>query len=505
MRARGFAPEFPSAVLEEVWQLEGAPAPPDRQDLRDLPWTSIDNDDSRDLDHLTVAEAISSGQTRVRVAIADVDVLVHRGTAIDKRAAMHTTSVYTAAAVFPMLPERLSTDLTSLDPGQDRAALVVELTVREDGAVTAAAVVPALVRNHAQLAYSSVGEWFDGHAPAPPRVLATRGLADNLRLQESVSQALRRRRHERGALTLNTRETRAVFRGDALEAVTEDHPNRAKELIEEFMIAANAATAATFVERRVPSLRRAVRVPKRWERIVTLAGDTGTQLPATPDSEALSAWLRDRQATDPKGFADLSLSVVKLIGRGEYVVQDPEAAVVGHFGLAVQDYTHATAPNRRFADLVTQRLLKASFHDQPAPYQRDELEAIAAQCNERASAAEKVERQVQKPAAALLLATRVGDRFEALVTGVNKNGTWVRLQEPAVEGRLDVGFENLDVGDRVRVRLLSTDVRRGFVTSHERSRRLPGSITTAARPVGTTSPASSSSAHRPHLTLSRRF
>ena len=463
MRARGFDPEFPKAVLEEVRQLAAAPMPTDRRDLRDLPWTSIDNDDSRDLDQLTVAETISPGQTRIRVAIADVDVLVHRGSAIDQRAALHTTSVYTVAAVFPMLPERLSTDLTSLDPGQDRAAFVVEFTVREDGAVTAVAIVPALVRNHAQLAYHSVGEWLDGHAQAPPRVLAARGLADNLRLQESVSQALRRRRYDRGALTLNTRESRAVFQGDALQAVTEDHPNRAKELIEEFMIAANAATAATFVERRVPSLRRAVRVPKRWDRIVALAAGTGTQLPATPDSESLSAWLRVRQAADTEGFADLSLSVIKLIGRGEYVVQDPDAPPVGHFGLAVEEYTHATAPNRRFADLVTQRLLKASLQNRPGPYSRDELEAIAAQCNDRAAAAEKVERQVQKSAAALLLAERVGERFEALVTGVNKSGTWVRLKEPAVEGRLEAGFANLDVGDRVRVRLLRTDVRRGFL------------------------------------------
>ena len=462
MRARGFDPEFPKAVLEEVRQIASRPAPADRRDLRDLPWTSIDNDDSRDLDQLTIAETISPGQTRVRVAIADVDVVVHRGSAIDQRAAMHTTSVYTAAAVFPMLPERLSTDLTSLDPGQDRAALVVEFTVGEDGSVTAAVVVPALVRNHAQLAYSTVGEWLDGHAPAPPPIASTPGLADNLRLQDVVAQLLRRRRHARGALTLNTRQSRAVFRGDALEALTEDHPNRAKELIEEFMIAANAATAATFVQRRVPSLRRAVRVPKRWDRIVALAAGTGTQLPATPDSESLSAWLRVRQAADPQGFADLSLSVIKLIGRGEYVVQDPDTPAVGHFGLAVQEYTHATAPNRRFADLVTQRLLKSSLQQEPAPYARAELEVIAARCNERAVAAEKVERHVQKSAAALLLAARVGERFEAIVTGVNKTGTWVRLQNPAVEGRLEIGFDN-DVGDRVRVRLLRTDVRRGFL------------------------------------------
>ena len=463
MRSRGFDPEFPRAALEEARQLAGPAALPDRLDLRDLPWTSIDNNDSRDLDQLTVAEAISPGQTRIRVAIADVDVLVHPGSAIDQRAAMHTTSVYTAAAVFPMLPERLSTDLTSLDPGQDRAALVVDFTVTEDGSVSAATVVPALVRNHAQLAYGAVGEWLDGHAPAPPRVLSTPGLVDKLRLQDVVAQSLRRRRHARGALTLNTRQSRAVFQGDALEAVTEDHPNRAKELIEELMIAANTATAATFVERRVPSLRRVVRVPKRWDRIVSLAAGTGTRLPATPDSESLSAWLRVRQAGEPQRFADLSLSVVKLIGRGEYVVQDPDAPAVGHFGLAVQEYTHATAPNRRFADLVTQRLLKSSLQERPSPYARAELEVIAARCNDRAVAAEKVERQVQKSAAALLLADRVGERFESLVTGVNTAGTWVRLEEPAVEGRLDVGFNNLDVGDRVRVRLLRTDVRRGFL------------------------------------------
>ena len=462
MRARGFAPDFSLAVLEEVQRISSAPLPADRRDLRHLLWTSIDNDDSRDLDQLTVAEPLTANATRIRIAIADVDALVGVGTAIDERAAVNTTSVYTAAAVFPMLPARLSTDLTSLDPDQDRGALVVDLDVA-DGVVTASTIVPALVRNRAQLAYGAVGEWLDGHAPAPPRVLSIRELADNLRAQDVVAQMLRRRRLERGALILETRAIRPVFRGESLQALTEDHPNRAKALIEEFMIAANTATASTLTETGAPSLRRVVRTPKRWDRIVALAAQTGAQLPPSPDGKAMAAWLMERQAADPSGFPDLSLSVLKLLGRGEYVVQQPGAPPVGHFGLALSGYTHSTAPNRRFADLVTQRLLKASLERRRTPYAPETLQAIAARCNERASAADKVERQVQKSAAALLLADRVGDRFDALVTGVNKNGTWVRVQEPVAEGRLEEGFAGVDVGDRLRVRLLRTDVRRGFL------------------------------------------
>lgn len=426
-------------------------------------WTSIDNDESRDLDQLTVAAAQSSESTRILIAIADVDALVAAGMAIDERAALNTTSVYTAAAVFPMLPERLSTDLTSLDPDQDRAAIVVQLDIAPDASVTTSDIYPSMVRNHAQLTYRGVEAWLDGHGPAPARVMATPGLADNLRQQDAVAQALRRGRRERGALMLSTRDVQPVFADDTVRDLVEDHPNRAKELIEEFMIAANAATAGFLAAAKLPSIRRLVRVPKRWDRIVALAEKTGARLPTEPDAPAMAAWLADRQTADPDGFQDLSLSVVKLIGRGEYVVQRPDAPPIGYFGLALQDYTHATAPNRRFADLVTQRLLKASLARRPHPYSVETLDAVARRCSERESAAEAVERQVRKSAAALLLSNRIGDVFEALVTGVNVNGTWVRLQQPPAEGRREEGFEGADVGDRMRVRLLRTNVRRGFL------------------------------------------
>lgn len=463
MRARGFDPEYSSAVLEEVSRFARAPLPTDRRDMRRLLWTSIDNSDSRDLDQLTVAEALPSGSTRVLIAIADVDALVAAGTAVDGRAALNTTSVYTAAAVFPMLPERLSTDLTSLDPDQDRAAIVVQMDIAVNGAVTKSEMYPALVRNRVQLAYGSVGEWLDGYGPAPERVMSIPGLADNLRQQDRVAQTLRRGRREQGALTLSTREVRPIFDGDTVQDLAEDHPNRAKELIEEFMIAANTATASFLSTAQTPSIRRVVRTPKRWDRIVALAAQTGTRLPTSPDSQAMAAWLVDRQTVDPQGFRDLSLSVVKLIGRGEYVLQQPNAMPVGHFGLALQDYTHATAPNRRFADLVTQRLLKASLGDRPAPYSSDALGSIAQRCTERESAANAVERQVRKSAAALLLTKRIGEVFNALVTGVNATGTWVQLRQPPAEGRLEEGFAGVDVGDQIRVRLLRTDVRRGFL------------------------------------------
>jgi VacB/RNase II family 3'-5' exoribonuclease len=463
MRARGFAAEFSPVVLEETSRLSNVPPPTNRRDLRHLLWTSIDNDDSLDLDQLTVAESLATDSTRILIAIADVDALVAAGTAIDQRAAFNTTSVYTAAAVFPMLPERLSTDLTSLDPDQDRAALVVQMDIAVNGAVTRSEIYPALVRNRAQLAYGSVGEWFDGHRPAPGRVMSIPGLADNLRQQDRVAQTLRRGRREQGALTLSTREVRPIFDGDTVQDLAEEHQNRAKELIEEFMIAANTATASFLSTARMPSIRRVVRTPKRWDRIVALAARSGARLPASPDSQAMAAWLVERQTEDPQTFRDLSLSVVKLIGRGEYVLQRPEALPVGHFGLALQDYTHATAPNRRFADLVTQRLLKASLADRPAPYSSDALGPIAQRCTERESAADAVERQVRKSAAALLLTKRIGEVFNALVTGVNATGTWVRLTQPPAEGRLEEGFTGVDVGDQIRVRLLRTDVRRGFL------------------------------------------
>ena len=464
MRARGLEPDFSPAVLAEVGAL--APAAGDgagARELRDRLWCSIDNDDSRDLDQLSVAEPLAGGRVKILVAVADVDALVRPGSATDGHARTNTTSVYTAGGVFPMLPERLSTDLTSLGEGEDRRALVVEMTVGADGTVGASDVYRAMVRNRAKLAYGAVAAWLDGRGPVPPRVAAVAGMDAQLRIQDRVAQAMKSSRHEHGALSLETLETRAVFDGDVLTDLRPDEQNRAKELIEDFMIAANGVTARYLAARGSSSLRRVLRTPERWDRIVALAGELGERLPAAPDARALEAFLARRRAADPDRFQDLSLSVVKLLGSGEYVLDLPGQAPEPHFGLAVRDYTHSTAPNRRFPDLLTQRLLKAALAGRPAPYAADELGALARHCTEQEDNANKVERQVRKSAAALLMQSRIGERFDALVTGASDKGTWVRIREPHVEGKLVRGGERLDVGDRVRVELVATDVERGYV------------------------------------------
>jgi exoribonuclease-2 len=370
--------------------------------------------------------------------------------------------VYTAAGIFPMLPERLSTDLTSLNEDQERRALVVELDVAADGNVTRSEPYRAAVLNRARLAYGSVAAWLEGHAPPPGR-LGTPALAQQLQLQDRAAQALRRLREQHGSLALQTPQAEAVFDGATLTDLRPAEPNRAKELIEEFMLAANAAISRYLAQRGVPLLRRVLRTPERWDRIVALAAQHGGRLPPEPNGAALARFLTACRQADPNGFADLSLSVVKLLGRGEYAFELPGSQQQGHFGLAVSDYTHATAPNRRFPDLVTQRLLKATLTGQAPPYTALELSALARHCSEQEQNAAKVERQVNKCAAALLLGSRVGERFDAVVTGASAKGTWVRIQRPAVEGRLVRGFQQLDVGDRVRVELLHTDVERGFI------------------------------------------
>ena len=465
MLQRGLEPEFPPAALAELDRIHGAAAPADAdvRDLRDRLWCSIDNDDSRDLDQLSVAEPLAGGGATVFVAVADVDALVPKGGALDAHAAHNTTSVYTAGGVFSMLPERLSTDLTSLNEKEDRLAVVVEMLVRSDGTVGGSTIYRAVVRNHAKLAYNAVGAWLEGRAPVPPKVAEVRGLDDVLRLQDRLAQALRSLRHQRGALSLQTIEARAVFEGDILTDLQVDEPNHAKQLIEDFMIAANGVTAAFLEERGVASLRRVLRSPERWARIVELAREHGGSLPDEPDAKALETFLTREHAADPERFPDLSLSIVKLMGRGEYVVEIPGAKATEHFGLAVQDYTHSTAPNRRFPDLITQRLLKAALAHRATPYPAAELDALARQCTAQEDAAQKVERQLRKSAAALLLERRVGEVFEAIVTGASSKGTWARVFHPPVEGRLVRGEERLDVGDRVRVKLLSTDVERGYI------------------------------------------
>ncbi len=468
MRERGLQPDFSAAAQQETAALAVPPAAPGPalRDLRDLAWCSIDNDDSRDLDQLTVALPEADGVQRILVAIADVDTLVHAGSAIDAHARSNTTSVYTAAGVFPMLPLRLSTDLTSLNEGVDRAALVVEIAVGDEAAAGPAdgQVYRALVRNKAQLSYDGVADWLDGKAPAPAKVAASAGLAEQLRAQDRAAQALKALRRQHGTLSLSTPEARPVFGSDGvLTDLRVDDGNRAKELIAGFMIAANGVTARFLDAHDFPSLRRFLREPARWQRIKEIAAGFGEPLPAEPSPIALDAFLTKRRLAEPDKFAELSLTIVKLLGSGEYMLSRPGQRAPGHFGLAVNDYTHSTAPNRRYPDLITQRLLKAALRGQAPPLSDAELAQLAQHCTEQEDNANKVERQVRKSAAALLLAPRVGERFAAIVTGVAAKGAWVRISHPVAEGRVVQGFEGLDVGDKPRVELIGVDPARGFI------------------------------------------
>ncbi len=464
MTEHDLVPDFSAAASAEV----NSAMPPAAhgagiRDLRKLLWASIDNDTSRDLDQLSVAEALPDGTVKIFVAIADVDALVRRHSAVDEHAQANTTSVYTAAAVFPMLPERFSTDLTSLGEGEERLALVIEMTIAANGALMRSDVYRAAVQNHAKLAYNALAAWLDDAQPAPSKVTAVPGLAEQLRLQDRTAQALRKLRYEHGALSLQIPQAEAVFDGEALSDLIPDAGNRAKELIEDFMVAANGVTARYLAAKGFPTLRRVLRSPERWARIVALARDLGKQLPPEPNGKELGQFLSEQQRDAPAGFADLSLAVVKLLGRGEYVFEPPGQKAAGHFGLAVADYTHSTAPNRRFPDLVTQRLLKAAIANQPSPYSNQELLGLARHCTEQEANATKVERQVAKSAAAQLLASRVGERFEGLVTGASAKGTWVRILHPATEGKIVTGSQGLDVGDKVSVELVHTNVERGFI------------------------------------------
>jgi exoribonuclease-2 len=465
MTERGFFPDFSPQALAELDGIHG-PATRTEESTRDmgnLLWCSIDNDDSRDLDQLTVAEAMPNGAAKVLVAVADVDAVVKKQSVLDDHARQNTTSVYTVAETFPMLPEKLSTDLTSLNYESDRLAIVIEMVIAGDGSLQSSDLYGATVRNRAKLAYNSVAAWLEGNGPMPQGIGTVKGLDDNIRLQDSVAQKLKALRHLNGALDLETIEARPVFDGDELKDLEAEKKNRAKEIIEDFMIAANGVTARYLASKKFPSLRRVVRIPKRWDRIIELAAERGTTLPTEPDSKALEQFLVSAKAADPLRFPDLSLSVVKLMGAGEYVVELPGDSVVGHFGLAVKDYTHSTAPNRRFPDLITQRLLKAAMAGHSQPYENDELESLAKHCTEEEDAATKVERQVTKSAAAMLLESRIGEQFDAIVTGVSDKGTWVRLLHPPIEGRLESGFEGMDVGHELRVQLVSTDVERGYI------------------------------------------
>ena len=462
---RGFLPDFSEKALKE---LEGLTASPSKmgdkaRDVRDLLWCSIDNDDSRDLDQLTVAKALDDNSVKIFVAVADVDIMVGKGRAIDGHARHNTTSIYTSAEVFSMLPERLSTDLTSLNPGEDRPAVVVEMIIGDDGRCQRSEIYRAVVRSHAKLAYNALALWLEGNGPMPEAVHAANGLEENLRIQDQVAQRLRALRYEHGALNLETVEARPVFDGGEIRELRVDRKNRAKDLIEDFMIAANSETATYLESLNFPSIRRVVHAPKRWDRIVKLVSEYGYQLPDEPDSTALEKFLMKQRALDPLRFHDLSQMIIKLIGRGEYAAEYPGEKPEGHFGLAVRHYTHSTAPNRRFPDLITQRLLKAAMDGSPAPYGRYELNELAQHCTAKEDDANKVERLVRKSAAALLLSSRIGEQFEAVVTGAAPKGTWVRILHQPIEGKLVEGFEGVDVGDRVMVKLVHTDVIKGFI------------------------------------------
>jgi len=465
MRRRGFEPDFAPAVQQQLADLRAYPpgiaAAADVRDLRQLLWSSIDNDTSRDLDQIEVGEALTDGSTKIRVGIADLDAFIPKQTPIDQHAARETTTVYAGVRNFPMLPEELSTGKTSLLENQDRLAVVVELVVDATGRICSSEVYRALVRNQAQLQYNSLGAWLEGKAAAPAKVAASEDLQAQLRLQNDAAQKLKNQRFERGALSLQTDELLPLMQGDQVVGVVPQQKNLATELIEDFMIAANGVVARML--EKVSSLRRVVKQPKDWDRIVELAAAHGEKLPPAPDSRALNDFLVKRKTADPDHFADLSIAVVKLIGPGEYVLERPGDTAPGHFGLAVQDYTHSTAPNRRFADVVTQRVVKAVLAGKPNPYSDGELSAIASNCTQKEDAARKVEREMSKRLAAVAMQQRIGAVFDAIVTGVTPHGTFVRALQAHVEGLLAQGDQGVDVGDTLRVKLIRVDVQNGFI------------------------------------------
>jgi exoribonuclease-2 len=465
MKERGLEPEFPAPALRQLEAIDGLveDADPRIRDLTDLPWSSIDNDDSLDLDQLTACGQMGSEAVKIFVAVADVDVLVKKNTAIDQHARTNTTSVYTSARVFPMLPERLSTDLTSLNPGQERMAIVTEMVVDAEGVVTHSTVHRARVRNQAKLAYDAVAAWIEGAGELPEAARAVPGMDEQLRTQDAVAQRMRARRRAAGSLDLETFQPRAMFEGDRVVDIRQQEQNRARQLIEEFMIATNTCTAQFLAQHGGSALRRVVRSPERWLRIVEVASKYGEALPKEPDSRALEGFLARQRKADPLRFPDLSLVIIKLMGSGEYVVEHARGEPIGHFGLAVRDYTHSTAPNRRYPDLVSLRMVKALLSGERPPYGLAELTTLAEHCTHQEDAAQKVERSVRKSEAALYLQGQVGQKFDAIVTGRTESATWVRLFTPPVEGMLLSEDVSLEVGQKLRVRLVRTDVERGFI------------------------------------------
>ncbi len=472
MLERGLIPDFSHEVMAELESLKSTSRQDllsgnNHRDLRDKLWCSIDDDDSLDLDQLTFAERLPDNTVKIYIAIADVDALVKKGTAIDMRAQHNTATVYTVGMIFAMLPEEISTGLTSLNYGEERSSVVVEMTINEDGSLKESAVYMGVVKNKAKLAYNSVAAWLEGQGPVPEKAAEVNGLSENLKLQDAMAQKMKEFRHSQGALSLETIESRPVFSGDQILSMEFQTKNRAREVVENFMIMANGVTARFLSQNNRPSIRRVVSIPDRWERIVEIAARYQYQLPETPDAKVLEDFLVKQRTTDSLRFPDLSLSIIKLLGAGEYTATPPEGNLPGHFSLAVKDYGHSTAPNRRFTDLVTQRLIKSVIANMPAPYSLEELQSIAEHCTQAEDAANKVERQVEKSADAMLLEHRIGEKFDAIITGAAAKGTWVRLISLPVEGKLMKTLNHPDVGDRIKVQLIGVDVEKGYIDFNE--------------------------------------
>ncbi|MBF0330534.1 MAG: RNB domain-containing ribonuclease [Candidatus Omnitrophica bacterium] len=463
----GFDPDFSALVKQQVKavreDLQDAAGVDGVRDLRGLLWSSIDNADSLDLDQIEYCERGPRQEILIKVAIADVDLFVPKGSPVDQRAANNGTSVYTGVETFPMLPDRLSTDISSLCPGGERMAVVIEFAVLSNGSIRQGDIYRAMVINKVKLVYEEVGAWLEARGPAPEAFAHIPGLEEQVRLQDEAAERLKTFRMDQGALDLESLETKAIKEDGVVVALVLPQENRAQYVIENFMIAANRTVMDRLSKAGVMVIQRVVRIPKDWPGIMKVAAEFHEALPLEPSAKALSVFLLKRKAADPLRFPDLSLTIVKLMGPGEYEMLEPGKPPIGHFGLAISDYTHATAPNRRYVDVIIQRLIKAVIFGRSCPYTRKELVEHAAWCTDRDKASKKVERFMRKVEAALILRGRVGEEFEGIVTGASEKGTYVRLTEPPVEGRVVQSGVRMSVGQKVNVRLTDINPYEGHI------------------------------------------